>query len=68
MKVKIRHYEEAKSVNFCDIDYKELDLLINFVKQSGGVYFNGNQEPFNSYQLVMDDGEAYIEILVGEEE
>ncbi len=68
MKVKIRHVDEAKPVPLCEIDHKELDLLINFIKQSGGFYFEGNQEPFNCYQLVMDDGEAYIEILIGEDE
>ena len=65
MKVKIRHIEEIKPVLLEDISYKDLDLLINFIKQSGGFYYNGDQEPFNYYRLVMDDGEAYIEILVG---
>ena len=68
MKVKIRHIEEIKPVLLEDISYKDLDLLINFIEQSGGFYCNGNQEPFNCYQLVMDDGEAYIEIVVGEDE
>lgn len=66
MTVKIRHIDEAESVDFDEIHFDELPALIEFIKQTGGVYTNSKNEPFHSYQIVLD-GEAYTEILVGEE-
>jgi hypothetical protein len=71
VKVKIRHFEEADSVDFCEIRSpfeSALKDLILFIKQSGGVYNEGDHEDFHSYQLVLEHGEAFVEILIGEEE
>ena len=72
MNIKMRHIEDIESVDFCDICApfsSELEKLIEFIKQSGGVYCKTSSvEPFHSYQLVLRNGEAFVEILVGEDE
>lgn len=68
MKVKIRHIDDGNAIDFTECRYDELDGVIDFIKKSGGVYCKGNTEPFYSYQLCLDDNEAYAEIIIGNEE
>lgn len=71
MKIKIRHIDDVKAVDFCTIaGPHELDGVIDLISGSGGVYDHSRCEtvPFHSYQLVLDGGEAYAEILIGEDE
>jgi hypothetical protein len=65
MNVRVRHLEEAESVFFTEIEFDQLDQLIVFVKNSGGFLFEGNLYEFGSYQLVIDGGESYAELLLG---
>jgi len=68
MKVKVRHFEEYPPFPFTKIKFTQIDELIEFVKKSGGIYIDGEFYPFHSYQLKIDGGEAFAEILVGEEQ
>lgn len=68
MKIKIRHIDDAQAVDFCTVaGPQELDSVMAFVNASGGVYDDsrGDTVPFHSYQLVLRDGEAYAEIVIG---
>lgn len=69
MKVKLRHIDDADAVDFCEVgNPAEIEGVIAFIQRSGGVYCNGIDQPFHSYQLVLDSCEAYAEILIGEDE
>lgn len=70
MQVKVRYIQASRPTPFTEIDFLDLDALIQFVKESGGIYCFGNDQPFHSYQLVLeDDGSAaYAELIVGDEE
>jgi hypothetical protein len=67
MKVKIRHIEAAESVPFGEAKNEcELQEMIRFIGRSGGVYMTGEDTfPFHSYQLVLDEGEFFAELLIG---
>lgn len=67
MKVKIRHIEAAESVPFGEAKNEdELQEMIRFIGRSGGVCMPGEDTfPFHSYQLVLDEGEFFAELLVG---
>ena len=69
MKVKIRHIEYADSVNFSECkDENALNILIGFIKRSGGVYHHSEGAcPFHSYQIVCGEDESFVEIIIGEE-
>lgn len=66
MKVKLRHIDEAESLDFTEVHFTELPALIDFIERAGGVYMDGATQPFHSYQLAVE-GEAYAEILIGKE-
>jgi hypothetical protein len=68
MQVKMRHIDDGEAAHFTEIHHTELDGLIEFIKRSGGVQARGDYQPFHSYQIVFDEGEAYVEILIGEGE
>lgn len=69
MKVKVRDINELASVAFTECKYSEFHALINFINDSGGVYNTATEEhmPIYTWQLCLDDGETYAEIIVGEE-
>jgi len=70
MQVVIRHIDDGDGVHFTECHFSELEGLIDFIKQSGGVYQRecGQIFPFHSYQLVISGKSAYAEIMVGEED
>ena len=79
MKVKIRHIEAAESVPFGEAKNEdELQDMIRFIGRSGGVYVTVDTQqwqltgedtfPFHSYQLVLDEGEFFAELLIGVED
>jgi hypothetical protein len=68
MKVYVRDIGSPNAVPFAEVEFFTLPGLIAFIKQSGGFEIPGaGPALFHSYQLVLDEGEAYAEILVGEE-
>lgn len=69
MKVKVRDINESAAVTFTECKYSEFHALINFINDSGGIYNTetGERMPIHSWQLCLDDGETYAEIIVGEE-
>ena len=69
MKVKIKHIEQAESVPVGEVATGiELEELIMFIKNSGGVYYEGEYQTDISYQFVLDDKEFYVEIFCCVEE
>ena len=67
MEIKIRHMAEANGQYFTTCHHSELGEVIDFIKRAGGVFACGNDsEPFHSYQIVLDETGAWVEILVGE--
>lgn len=67
MQVKLRHIDESKAVPFTECRHDELNDVIALIKSSGGVYVDDTL-PFHSYQLVMDENEAWAEIIIGPED
>jgi hypothetical protein len=66
MKVKIRHVDNGgDAIYFCDIPFGERENLIREIKQSGGVYCEGQVEQFHSYQYVLENDEMFLEVLIG---
>ena len=67
MEVYIRHISEMQCRPFEEIEYGQLPHLINFIKESGGFYWDDCLQPFHSYQLVLNPSTAHCEILIGED-
>lgn len=64
MKVKIRHIEQSESVLVGEVTTGiELEELINFIKRSGGVWYEGDYHTDIFHQFVLDDNEFYDEIF-----
>ena len=68
MKVKVRHIGQSDSKFFESCQFNELDGLIAFIRANDGFYFDGEICKFHSYQLVLDEDEAYAEIILGDED
>lgn len=69
MKVKIRSIESLKAVDFCEIPWgTDPEALLGHLKSWGGVLVDGSPEETMYYQVVLDADEAYLEIVVGEEQ
>jgi hypothetical protein len=67
MQIYLRHVDDLTAAPFTECAHDELDSVIALIQRSGGVYAHGDLCPFNSYQLVLDEGSAYAEIIVGED-
>ena len=72
MEVRIRHLDEASNENRPFAKAKnetEVSELIDFIGRCGGVYIaeSGDTFEYHSLRIVMDDSDAYVEIIVGEE-
>lgn len=65
MQIKLRHVEQSESKAFDEGPIGYVESLIGFIERSGGVYYEGSHQPFNSYQLVLDESGAYAEIIIG---
>ena len=68
MKVKIRHIDKSKAIPFTECRHDEIDSVIDVINNAGGVYCEGEIMPFNSYQIILNDTEAFVEIIVGKDE
>lgn len=68
IEVRVRHKDEADAVPFLTCEFGEQYDVIHDIEANGGIYLNGNVEKFLSHQYVMDKGQVYFEIVVGEDE
>jgi len=65
MKVYMRRSDHAEGVPFCECQFNGIEKVLDVLKRGGGVYTLGDVVSDLSYQYVLDDAEAYAEIIVG---
>lgn len=65
MEVRVRHQDASNSVHFCDCKFNEIEKVIKFMNQSGGIYCKEDDETLDelSYQIVLEDAGAHVEVL-----
>jgi hypothetical protein len=71
MQVRVRHELEAKAILLGDVPFLEVDKVIPKLSEWGGFMFPGDVALSNlSGQFVVDHdtGEAYFEVMVGDDE
>lgn len=68
MEVRIRHQDASESVHFCDCKFNEVDKVVKYIKQSGGIYIKEDSELLTdiSHQIVLEESGAYVEMVVSD--
>lgn len=66
MRVFMRHVDNSDSVFFTECEFDQIEAVLAELKRGGGVYCKGDHEMSLSYQFVLDEDDAYAEIIVGD--
>ncbi len=67
MEVRVRKLNDNKNTFLTEITVSELDMLLNTFRKLEGMLFGQDLLALYSYQMVCEDGEAYAELIFGEE-
>jgi len=65
MNVYLRHEDQSTGQLFTECEFNEIHAVMSELKLGGGVYFDGSLWEDMSYQFVLGEGGAYVEIIIG---